>query len=132
MNEDLTALLLGDTTISGLVGAGQRLYWSAVGQGQGGPAAVLHTISSVPDVAMSGPTGLVRSRIQIDCRAMTGADALALARAIEARLSGYRGTVGGTKFGGIFKDGERTEFEKDVEAFHIVSADYLVWSGSAA
>lgn len=126
------ALLLGDVAVRGLTGGGQRVYWDVIGQGQQGAAVVLHLISSVPDYAMSGPTGLVANRVQVDCRAGTRAEALALSRAIDVLLSGYRGTVGGSLFS-IFRDSMRSDFEKtEAEAFHLLSADYIVWRGAAA
>jgi len=81
---------------------------------------------------MQGASGLVESRVQIDCRAGTVAEALELARAIEARLSGYRGTVGTTKFMGIFKQSERSRFDPDpAPGVHMHSADYQIFSGLA-
>jgi len=132
MQEDLTALLLADTAIAGLTGDGDRLYWNVKEQGKPDPSAVLYLISGVPDYHMQGPSGLVESRVQVDCRGDTVADALELARAIEARLSGYRGTVGTTKFMGIFKQSERSRFDPDpAPGVHMHSADYQIFSGLA-
>lgn len=132
MQEALTALLLADTAIAGLTGGGDRLYWNVKEQGKPDPSAVLYLISGVPDYHMQGPSGLVESRVQVDCRGDTVADALELARAIEARLSGYRGTVGTTKFMGIFKQSERSRFDPDpAPGVHMHSADYQIFSGLA-
>ena len=133
MQESLTALLLADTAIAGLTGNGDRLYWNVGEQGKPDPMAVLYLISGVPDYHMQGASGLVESRVQIDCRAGTVAEALALARAIEARLSGYRGTRDGIKFMGIFKQSERARFDPDpAPGVHMHSADYQIFSGLAA
>ena len=133
MQEALTALLLADTAIAGLTGGGDRLYWNVGEQGKPDPMAVLYLISGVPDYHMQGPSGLVESRVQIDCRAGTVAEALALARAIEARLSGYRGTQDGIKFKGIFKQSERARFDAEPKpGTHMHSADYQIFSGLAA
>lgn len=133
MQEALTALLLADTAIAGLTGDGDRLYWNVAGQGKPDPMAVLYLISGVPDYHMQGPSGLVESRVQIDCRAGTVAEALALARAIEARLSGYRGTRDGIKFMGVFKQSERARFDdQPAPGTHMHSADYQIFSGLAA
>lgn len=133
MEEALTALLLADATVSSLTGSGNRLTWDVISQGQSGAAAVMYLISGIPDYHTAGPSGLVESRVQIDCRATKKADAVALARAIEAVLSGYSGTVAGIKFNPIFKISDRSRFEKtDAEAFYLASADYQVWSGLAA
>lgn len=132
MDEALTALLLANATVSGLVGDGDRLFWNVLGQGKQGTAAVLYLVSGVPDYHMQGPSGLVESRVQIDCRASTLAAAKALSDAIEAVLSGYSGNQGGVKFNGIFKDSARSSFVKtEAEAFYLYSADYLIWSSSA-
>ena len=133
MQEALTALLLADTAIAGLTGGGDRLYWNVGEQGKPDPMAVLYLISGVPDYHMQGPSGLVESRVQIDCRAGTVAEALALARAIEARLSGYRGTRDGIKFMGVFKQSERARFDAEPKpGTHMHSADYQLFSGLAA
>jgi hypothetical protein len=133
MEEALTALLLADGTVSSLTGAGDRLTWDVIPQGKAGAAAVMYLISAIPDYHTAGPSGLVESRVQIDCRASTKADALALARAIETTLSGYSGTVAGIKFKPIMKVGSRSRFDKtDAERFYLASADYQVWSGLAA
>lgn len=133
MQEALTALLLADTAIAGLTGSGDRLYWNVGEQGKPDPMAVLYLISGVPDYHMQGPSGLVESRVQVDCRAGTVAEALALARAVEARLSGYRGTRDGIKFMGIFKQSERARFDAEPKpGTHMHSADYQLFSGLAA
>lgn len=133
MEEALTALLLADATVTSLTGTGDRLTWDVIPQGKTGAAAVMYLISGIPDYHTAGPSGLVESRVQINCRASTKADALALARAIEAALSGYSGTVGGIKFNPILKLGSRSRFDKtDSERFYLASADYQVWSGLAA
>jgi hypothetical protein len=134
MDEALIALLLASPAVTDLIGDGahSRLYWDTIAQGAGNPAVVLHKVSAIPDYSHRGPGGLVRSRVQIDCRAKTRATALAVARTIEGVLSGYRGTVQGVRFGSILKDGERSTFEKtEAEAFYVMSADFVIWSGAA-
>lgn len=133
MQEALTALLLADTAIAALTGDGDRIYWNVGEQGKPDPMAILYLISGVPDYHMQGPSGLVESRVQIDCRAGTAADALALARAIEAKLSGYRGVQGTIKFMGIFKQSERARFDaQPAPGTHMHSADYQIFSGLTA
>lgn len=133
MDEALTALLLANAALAALIGNGDRLYWDTIGQGKDNPAVVMYLISGIPDYHMTGPSGLVESRVQIDARGTTRASARAVANAVESVLSGYRGTVGAIKFGGIFKDGARSRFDKtEAEAFYVVSADYRIWNGLAA
>lgn len=133
MEQAFIALLLSDSALVALVG--DRIKWGTLTQGSVNPAVVLHLISDVPDYHMLGPSGLVESRIQIDCRGTSKASAKAAANAVQDLLSGYTGTVGSIKFQGIFKDSERSSFEKPTngsEAFHLASADYRVFTGLAA
>ena len=134
MDEALIALLLASPAVTALIGEGDssRLYWDTIGQAKANPAVVLYKISGIPDYSHRGPGGLVQSRVQVDCRAKTRASALAVARAIEGVLSGYRGKIAGIRFGSILKVGERSTFEKtEAEAFYIMSADFVIWSGPA-
>lgn len=134
MDEALVSLLLANVTLTGLIGEGanSRLYWDTIRQGVTSPAVVLYKISGIPDYHHAGPSGLVQSRVQIDCRAPTRAAALEVARAIEAQLSGYRGIVGTIRFGSILKDGERSSYDRsEADAYFVVSTDYMIWSGAA-
>lgn len=131
MEEALRALLLTNTDLTNIVAT--NLAWDVMGQGKGKPGVVMYLIAGLPDYHMAGPSGLVESRVQIDCRAATWTDAKAAARAIEATLSGYSGTIGTIKFGGIFKGGARSEFENTgPDKFYLASADYQIWTGLAA
>jgi hypothetical protein len=133
MQEDLTSFLLADTALADLLGDGDRLYWNVKEQGKPDPSAVIYLITGLPDYHMAGPSGFVESRVQIDCRGATAADALELARAIEARLSGYRGVQGTTKFKGIFKQSERSRYDaQPAPGVHVQSADFQIFSGLAA
>lgn len=134
MDEALTSLLLASATLTALIGegTGSRLYWDVIAQGKASPAVALYKISAIPDHTHRGPSGLVQSRVQIDCRAKTRAAALEVSRVIEALLDGYSGTVGTIRFGSILKDGERSSFDKtEAEAFFVISTDYMIWSGTA-
>lgn len=133
MLEDLTAYLLADTSVSNLLGSGDRLYWNVKEQGKPDPSAVIYLITGLPDYHMGGPSGFVESRVQIDCRGETVADALELARAIEDRLSGYRGVQGATKFKGIFKQSDRSRYDDEpAPGVHVHQSDYQIFSGLAA
>lgn len=131
MEDALSQLLLGDPAIGLLVDT--RVHWDAIPQGTKGVAIVMFLISSPPDYTMSGPSGLVQSRVQIDCRAATKPEAKAAANAVMAKLSGYRGRLANTIFGGVFKLSERSRHEKPSgsEEFYTASADYQLSHGSA-
>ena len=62
---------------------------------------------------MSGPVKHYMTRVQFDCRANTAAQRRQLADALNAFLSGYKGTFSGFKFDGAFKDGHQTRFDLD-------------------
>ncbi|MBK8772800.1 MAG: hypothetical protein IPM06_20550 [Rhizobiales bacterium] len=90
---------------------------------------MLRRISGVRDYKLSGATGLVESRVQVDCYGSTYASAKAVARAVEAVLSGYSGTQGATTFDGIFLIAERDLIDDDESPadLHGVSLDFMVW-----
>jgi hypothetical protein len=50
-------------------------------------------VSDPVDYELTGPVALGSTRIQIDCYGANGADAIRLAKAIDAVLNGYRGTM---------------------------------------
>lgn len=131
MEEALRTLLLTSSDLTDVVAT--NLSWGVLGQGKAKPGVVMFLISGLPDYHMAGPSGLVQSRVQIDCRATKWTDAKAAARAIEETLSGYSGVINSIKFNGIFKDGARSGFEETgAEKFYLESADYLIWNGLAA
>lgn len=124
MEETLVALLLNAPTISTL--AGNRVYWTERRQGSAFPVVVLNRISGGRDYNMDGPSGLVQSRVQADCWALTYSDAVILSRAVRGVLSGYR--AGDTQ--GSFIESERQSVEKEAdgaERYFRVSLDFIIW-----
>lgn len=131
MEEALVNLLLADSDLSALVGP--RIHWDEIPQGSADPAVTLFLVSGVPDYHMAGPSGLVASRVQIDCRGPSKEVALSVARAVEAVLSGLKTTIGSIKFDSVMKINARSEFEKSATpAYRLESADYRIWHGLAA
>jgi hypothetical protein len=124
LEEDLRALLLTGPGIP------PRVYWVQRPQGAAMPDIVLTRITGLPDYHMQGPSGLVQSRVQADVwTSSTYAEAKGIARALAALLSGYRGTIGATRFQMIQIDGERDFFDagsNDAERFYRVSVDLLI------
>lgn len=134
MEEALRSLLLSDSSVSEIA---TGVYWNTIPQGQVGPVAVLFLISTVTDYHMEGPSGFVETRVQIDCRGRKDVpdEARRLARAIEALLSGYSGSVSTVRFQGIFKENSRSSFERPGNGaadYFVESADYRVFSGTTA
>lgn len=100
MQESLRAVLLADAGVAGLVGS--RVVWGERAQGSGYPAVVLSRISGSPYGAVSGPSDLTLTRIQVDCYDLTLGGAVAVERAVVACLDGYRGVSGETDFASVF------------------------------
>lgn len=131
MEESLAALLLADTGVAAL--AGKQIAWGKAGQTVTPPYAVLNVITGLRDTTHDGPSGLKMGRVQIDCYGTTPLQARTLARAVEAKLNGFKGTQGGTIFDGIFFDSERDGYEDSAtpDKRHRVSTDYLIWHKGA-
>lgn len=88
------------------------------------PRVVLQQVSGLPVYDLDGPTGLERSRVQVDCYAATVAAAKALARAVDAALSGWH--AGDIR--GVFRDSMR-DLPTDTgsgETAARVSLDYII------
>lgn len=134
MEEDFRTLLLTEggspPPLPVLVGA--RVYWNERPQATALPSVTLTRVTGQPQYEMDRPSGLVMSRVQVDCWGATYASAKGVARAIKSVSSGFRGTVGGTAFQGVFIDSERDlDLEPTTpdaaERFHRVSLDLMVW-----
>lgn len=112
MIEDaLYSLLSGTAALTALVGA--RIMPTELTQDAAFPALVYQRISGVRDHGLSGATGLVESRFQLDAYAEPSATssgyrtAVSVIDAARAGVSAYRGTVAGTLIHGIFIDSQR-------------------------
>ncbi|TCM56157.1 uncharacterized protein DUF3168 [Rhizobium sp. PP-F2F-G48] len=88
MEEALIALLLAHAELVELVGT--KVRPGRASQTDIAPFVVVQVIDKSRAYTMKGHSGLVRSRIQIDAYADSFAQAKAIARIIEARLSGYK------------------------------------------
>lgn len=131
MEEALRTFLLAGTDLAALVGT--RVHWVRSPQGSASPRIVLYGISGLRDMRMDGPTGLVASRVQIDCIGASYGSAKAVARAVEARLSGYSGSASGVVFQGCFLIGERDDFEDadTPDKLFRTSLDFNIWHKGA-
>jgi hypothetical protein len=127
----LANLCLGHAPLAALIGT--RIDWDEVPQGLGNPSIVMHLISGVPQYRMVGPDGLEASRVQFDCRGNTAAEARAVADALDARLSGYRGEFDGFRFGGAFRASRQSRSDKDgADGWFTASVDFILWWAAAA
>ena len=129
MEEQLASYLLASTALAALVGT--RINWVRSPQGTISPRIVLYRISGVRDMTLnSGPTGFVASRVQCDCIGTSYSSAKSVARAVEARLSGYSGTRGTVRFEGAFLVGERDDFfdTETPDKLFRTSLDFNIWT----
>jgi hypothetical protein len=128
MKAALRSRLLTDAGIAALVGS--RIAWAARPRRSELPSIALHLISAPRDYTMAGPSGLVNSRVQVDCWALTNAEADAVADAVNTALSGLRAEVNGVQFQGAFLENE-TDYTDDASApddvLARVSQDYSIW-----
>ena len=107
MEASLVAYLLAQTSLTDL--SGQRITWARRDQGGALPCIVLHRIDGLRDYHHAGASGLITSRVQVDCWAATFGAAKGLARAQEAVVSGGRFTQGAIRFDAILIADERDD-----------------------
>lgn len=126
MEEALRAVLKGRTALTTLVGT--RIDWGARPQGATSPAVVLHRIGGERGQTLSGPDGLVQSRVQVDCWGQTYKAAKDVSRQVVAGLNGYRG---GT-IQRVFIDTERDDqFLDPPDPLYRTRLDLTVWHSQA-
>jgi hypothetical protein len=109
MEEALVALLLADAGVAALVGT--SVFWGVRPQGTTLPAITLTRISGQRDYTNEGASGLVSSRVQIDCEAETYLSSKTVARAVIAALA----AVPTSTLQGAFVEGERDLYEFDAK-----------------
>jgi len=129
MEAALIAKLLATAGITALVG--QRISWSRRPQGEALPAIVLHRIDGAPDYHLTGASGIVESRVQVDCWGASYGSAKAVARAVEAAVSGQRFTQGAIRFDAILILDERDSTFDETTPLFRTSLDLGVFHASA-
>lgn len=135
MEAALIAELLATSGITTLTG--QRINWVRRPQGETIPAGkgslVLHRIDGAPSYHLTGPSGLVESRVQADCWALSYGAAKALARAVEDRVSGARFVRGAIRFDAILIIDERdSTFDENNTPLFRTSIDLAVHHARAS
>lgn len=111
MQDVLAALLLSNTAIKNMVD--ENVDWDVSAQGATGPRIVMFVISEPRAYKANGEVRHYETRVQFDCRANTALARRQLAGALDAFLSGYKGTYQGYRFDGCFKENHRTRFDAD-------------------
>lgn len=126
MEEGLVAFLLASAGLTALVD--NRVNWASRVAGEPTPSVVLTVVSVDRDYHLAGTSGLVATRVQIDCWAKSYSAALAVSREIRTLLSGYRGAMGSVRVQGVFLASERQSFEQGSggEDFYRVSLDIFL------
>lgn len=130
MEAALIAKLLATAGVTALVST--RINWSRRPQGAALPAIVLQRISGTPDVHHAGASGLVVSRVQVDCWAASYGSAKAVARAVETAITAQTFTQGATRFDVILIDSERDDSTDETTPLFRTSLDLMVHSANAS
>lgn len=113
--------------------AGQRITPGRRDQGGTLPAVVLHRIDGLPDYHLTGASGLVASRMQVDCWGATYGAAKKLARAVDAALSAARWTAGAIRIDAVLIADERDDnFDEGGTALYRTSLDLWVHHARAS
>lgn len=89
MEQEFRALLIATSTVTAV--CGNRIDWGDSAQGAPMPRVVLNVIGNAEGLTQQGPDGLFSGRVQVDCYAISYAQAKTLARAVRSRLHGYAG-----------------------------------------
>jgi hypothetical protein len=130
MEAALMAKLLASAGITALVST--RINWSRRPQGSALPCIVLHRIDGTPDVHHGGASGLVQSRVQVDCWGASYGAAKAIARAVETAVTAQTFTQGAIRFDVILVADERDSTFDETTPIFRTSLDLLVFSANAS
>ena len=130
MEAALLAKLLASSGVTALVGA--RINWARRPQGEPLPAIVLHRIDGAPDVHHGGLSGLIESRVQVDCWAGSYKAAKQTARAVEAAVTAQRFNQASVRFDVVLLVDERdSSFDEAPDTLFRTSLDLMVRTASA-
>lgn len=124
MEEEFTALLLADTSLTAIVST--RIHWNEAPQGTANPNVILRVISSSDSLHMNGKNDLLEARIQVDCYGTSYSQAKSISRAIQSTLHGFRS--GGFL---LIQDGGQTDLGSKEEhsgglRVHLINHDFLI------
>lgn len=125
MEAAIASRLLNDTTVAGLVSS--RVDWGVRKEGDPYPAICLTVISDERSQDYKSFVSLWRTRVQVDCFALTRLEAVQLREAVIAAVT-PAGTFYGTKFGRASIDTVRDLGAHTATGFvHRDSIDALIW-----
>lgn len=125
IEKSVRRLLLDHAGVSAIVA--NRIYTRRMPQGVTMPAGVVWRITTPRERTHSGPSGLARTRLQVDWWCDEGSDSARLVSE-QARkcLDGYRGTVEGIRIDSVAVEGDRDDERAGLELW-LTSQDVLVW-----
>ena len=103
---DMVSRLTADASVAALVGSRVRVNRSA--QGDALPRIVITQVSGDHEHHLTGASGFVQGRIQIDCHAVYPYLADNLSEAVRQSLDGFNGLMGSTPVSTMHLSEERT------------------------
>ena len=121
--------LTGDAELTALVGT--RIHAMRAPKSSTLPRVVFNVIDEPRRPHMTGASGLVVPRFQIDVYASSSPGAHAVKEAIRNLLDGFSGTLTGVVVKRVFLDNTEDSYEKtheeDPEPVYRIRMDFLVW-----
>jgi hypothetical protein len=125
----LRALILDSSAVAAI--AGTRVFPGVIPQRSTFPAVAYSQITAQRTSVMGSDTGTVRATWQVDCYAITYADARRLASEVRKSLERKAGSFGSSVIAArtiqaIFVEADTDLFEDETQ-LHRVSTDYVIW-----
>lgn len=120
----IRSILINDAAVSAIT---TRCYPVMIPQAPTYPLMLYTKVSGTHDHSLSGPTGLRRTRMQIEAWDKTLDEANVLARAICGALDGYIGTVAGVKIGSCLVGLAPHPIIEPELGVHRVVQDYMIY-----
>ena len=96
--------------------------WGTMGEGTTLPRASIYRTGGLRDMHLQG-TGLMESRVQVDCYGATYSEAITASRGVRTALEGY--SIGAIQ--AIFLEATRDGFADDAQLLQRVSLTFIVW-----
>jgi hypothetical protein len=124
VEEAFRALLTAYAPLMALISADRVVFGDALQQ-RSYPLITMLTVSGAEGMTMRGPDGLLEGRVQVDCYAVTNAEAKRLARHVVAALNGHRNG----QWRGIFHETTRDGREggtNDADRPFRTSLDFMI------
>ena len=113
IESSIRSILVNDATVKAIT---TRCYPVTIPQSPTYPLILYTRISGVRDHHLQGPSGIVRTRMQIEAWAETYSGAKTLAAAIRGALDGYTGPA----IGSCLLDNERDIYEPELNVYRVV------------